>query len=103
MYKSVLLIALLLSHGVVVLADETLPDPTRPLEYSETKTVAAQLKLNSVLISGERKVAVINGQQLQENQWLGDKRVVHIRSNSVTLEDQGQLIVLSLYSKAIRQ
>lgn len=84
-------------------AEEVLPDPTRPLEYSGSVKVPTSLKLNSILISQDRKVAVINGVQLVENQWYGDKRVVRIQSNAVILDHQGSTIVLSLHHQKVRQ
>jgi len=85
-------------------ANESLPDPTRPLEYSGVRQAQPQqLVLNSILISGERKIAVINGQQLIESQWIADKQVIRIHSDSVTLRHQGQTIVLTLYGKTVRQ
>jgi hypothetical protein len=48
-------------------------------------------------------VAVINGVQLLENQWYGDKKVVRIQSDSVILEHQGGTIRLSLHEQKVRQ
>ena len=102
MFKRIVTVSCLL--GAILNVDaENLPDPTRPLEYTGPVRQQEALQLNSILISGERKVAVINGVQLSENQWLGDKRVIRIQSNQVTLVHQGQTIILSLYGKGIRQ
>jgi len=101
-FKQIVITSLTMFPFANVVA-ETLPDPTRPLEYSGAVQEQTVLQLNSILISGERKIAVINGTQLTENQWLGDKRVIRIQANQVTLEHQGQTIVLSLYGKSIRQ
>lgn len=50
-------------------------DPTRPLGYQlvagKTSVVKeAELKLSSVLISAQRKLAIINGQSLREGQTI---------------------------------
>lgn len=101
--KLLILVSASIIFSASCVADDALPDPTRPLEYTVGATQNKSLQLNSILISQNRKIAVINGVQLSENQWLDDKRVVSIRDNSVTLDYQGQKIVLSLHNKKIRR
>lgn len=82
--------------------EANLPDPTRPLEYREASTPAASLQLDSILISDVRKIAVINGVALTEQDWLGDKQVIKIESHQVTLMQAGKTIVLPLHRSSIR-
>ncbi len=84
-------------------AEAELPDPTRPLEYSGAVQAQKALHLDSILIGSKRKIAVINGEQFAESQWVGDKKIVAISRRSVTLRQGDQKIVLSLHGKSIRQ
>jgi MSHA biogenesis protein MshK len=96
--------------GVVpwVLADdESLRDPTRPLGYYGNGKVAAQkLQLNSILISADRKLAIINGQTLRENDVIkgsADIRIARIEANNVLLIQGDKRWQLSLNAALIRQ
>lgn len=68
-------------------------DPTRPLGYQlvagKTSVVKeAELKLSSVLISAQRKLAIINGQSLREGQVIPGTQgvvVVGIYARGVTV------------------
>lgn len=72
MYK-LLALSLVLSGLVASQASlaEALLDPTRPLGYvAAKKSTAKSLRLNSVLISDVRKVAVINGRRVKEQETI---------------------------------
>ena len=66
-------------------------DPTQPLGYKTPQAgkVAAQaLRLSSVLISAQRKLAIINGHSLREGQIIPDSngvRLVQINTQGVVL------------------
>lgn len=86
----------------------TLRDPTRPLghHYSTSKAVAQKLQLHSILISSERKLAIINGQQLRENDVIKDSagiRVKRIEANGVVLQQGEKTWRLSLNATSIRK
>lgn len=86
--------------------EESLRDPTRPLGYYGDGKVAAQkLELHSILISADRKLAIINGQTLRENDLIkgGDGiRVARIEANDVLLQQGGKQWRLSLNAR-VRQ
>lgn len=88
-------------------ADKNLRDPTRPLTYSSGGMVAEQkLQLYSVLISAERKLAIINGQQLRENDLIKGSagiRVKRIEANEVLLQQGDKTWRLSLNATSIRR
>ena len=100
MFKSLAVLSLVFISPVY---GEDLPDPTRPLEYSESRVEQQQLMLHSILISNGRKIAVINGIQVKEQEWFGDKQVIRISENSVVLKSQNSVVELSLFGKSVRQ
>lgn len=103
----------LLSLSLLVLSLNAWPeiaalrDPTRPLGHFSSATVATQkFQLHSILISSERKLAIINGQQLRENDIVKDSagvRVNRIETNNVTLQQGDKVWRLSLNATSIRK
>lgn len=84
---------------------EALRDPTRPLDYNPG-TQSVDLELNSILIGSDRRFAVINGQQLRENEVIansGGVRVRRIQARSVALEQGGKRWTLSLAGEPVRR
>ncbi|MDQ2075221.1 hypothetical protein [Marinimicrobium sp. ABcell2] len=72
---------LLLALAVPLSASaESLQDPTRPLGYRTASSASVELELNSILIGGTRKLAVINGQQLRENEVIQGSGGVRLRA-----------------------
>jgi MSHA biogenesis protein MshK len=85
-------------------------DPTRPLDYSAagkvTGTKAATLRLSSVLISAQRKLAIINGHSLREGQSIpGSNGVIlaSIKSQGVVLQQAGRTWELRLAPSVIKK
>lgn len=85
-------------------------DPTRPLGQAGVVSGAALseregLQLTSILISADRKLAIINGQTLQENQTIAGvgAQVKKIDADAVTLQQGNRIWRLSLYKTNIRQ
>ncbi len=90
---------LILSCGAhSVFAETDLRDPTRPITYSivEGEEINRGMKLHSVLISSQRKVAVINGKTVKENEWVGDAKIIRISPGLVVIEHQGERQQLTL-------
>lgn len=99
---AVLLISLLASG--VVLAEE-LRDPTRPLDYNPGRA-SVELELNAILVGEGRRLAVINGQQLRENEAVANSGGIRLRSidaRSVVVAQDGKTWRLSLAGQSIRQ
>ncbi len=97
-----LLISLLVSG--VALAEE-LRDPTRPLDYNPGGA-SVELELNAILVGEGRRLAVINGQQLRENEAVansGGIRLQRIDARSVVMAQDGKTWRLSLAGQSIRQ
>ena len=83
-------------------------DPTRPLGYEQASgegiSVAGQplINLSSILWGSERKIAIINGQPLHENQIIKGvgAKVKKIESDAVTLQ-QGNKVWRVLLNKTV--
>lgn len=85
-------------------------DPTKPLNYqagADASGVNAQnaIKVTSILISDSRKVAIINGQSLEESQAVkGVGAVVKkIEADGVVLQQNGKAWRVTLDNTAIRK
>jgi MSHA biogenesis protein MshK len=77
--------------GAVAAQDARLVDPTRPPQATSPAPGSDQARpapgpqLQSVLISPNRRVAVINGQTVRQGDRVGDATVVKIDESSVHL------------------
>ncbi len=97
---------LLFSVSAYVWADNNskvdVRDPTTPLGHvalSATDSDAQKFSLNSILISPQRKLAIINGATLREGQLVpgsGDVKVQRISAQAVVLQRADQTWVLRL-------
>ncbi len=102
MYKPITHLFCLLSLSVSVLANETngldVRDPTTPLGHVATNATnngAQQFALNSILISPQRKLAIINGNTLREGQ--------RISAQAVVLQQADQTWVLRLSPSIVKR
>ena len=94
--------------SVLALAQAELRDPTRPPDYAASAAVGALApskpwELTSVLISGTRKVAVLNGRSVREGDAIGDAVVVKILPNAVRLSGKGRVFTVSLVATGAKQ
>ena len=99
------LIGLLLVTSNLVLAQ--LKDPTRPpISHSsgeiEEDNIATGWTLSSILVSPQRRVAIINGKAVTTGETLAGAKVVSINEKSVKLEFRGEVIVINLLPKKIK-
>lgn len=105
--KAVLFLALL---GVSSSLFADIADPTRPLGAAgavESGTTGEQqaIRLSSILVASERRVAIINGQPVQEQQTLkGIGAVVKkIEADAVILQQGDKVWRVSLNKTAVRK
>ncbi len=95
---------IVLSAVVCVGAQQSvaLTDPTQPSNY---RAVSKQqtLRLESILFSEARKVAVINGSVVAEGDSIGATTIIHIDKNSVKVRSNGKTAELVLQRAVIRQ
>jgi|GEM_PF-1513037 len=84
-----------------------LEDPMRPPAYQQLPaSVTASSEnlwaLSSILISPDRRVAVINGQTVHVGDKLGESVVIRIEPSSVKLKSKGREITVSLLPKMVK-
>ncbi len=106
MSKSILFF--LLSLYVVSIANAETTDPTRPLGHVGTSgnlDSNGGIQLMSILIGDKRRIAIINGQSLHENQEIeGVGAIVKkIEMDAVTLQQGNKVWRVSLNSTVIRK
>jgi len=105
-FKSIASIASMWLLSTSLLANQTtgldVRDPTTPLGHVATNASAGgvqQFELNSILISPQRKLAIINGSTLREGQPVpgtGNVMVRRISAQSVVLQQLDHTWVLRL-------
>ena len=105
-FSSYVLVLFTVFYSIVSSAQ--LQDPTRPPDYS---TVSAQKEavdattawtLSSILISPERRVAIINGSAVQVGDSVGDVKVISIDSAEVLILQGNKQIALTLIPETFR-
>jgi len=89
-------------------ATEGFADPTRPPDYRTpviTKRPAKlpEMVLSSIVISPQRRVAIIDGQAVREGATHRGMRVIAIDSNRVRLRGTAGSITLTLLPTAIKR
>ena len=101
--KSLLAIGLFLLNPLVANANGAVSDPTRPwmgAEAPKVETVDA-FRVTAIVISGSRRVAVINGRSVTRGDTLGDARVIDIQPSQVRLRRGGQTLVARLVETTV--
>ena len=77
---------------------QALSDPTRPPSFSPSENTRNEAsRLQSVLISPERKLAVIDGRTVTLGERVGDAKVVAIAPAQVILQRGGEYQTLKLH------
>jgi len=105
-YDSVLIAGVCMAVASTVYA-QTLRDPTRPAMVANSKGVAARAEqsgwiLQSVLISPERRYAIINGEVVPVGGAIAGAELVAIAPERVTLRTPEGLRVLHLFPDVTR-
>ncbi|HEB28363.1 MAG TPA: hypothetical protein ENI05_11415 [Porticoccus sp.] len=81
----------------------SLSDPTRPSGYHSVAPEKQGLRLESILFSESRKVAVINGKVVAEGDSIGRTKIIQISRDSVTVSRDGKSKKIELKRTSIRQ
>jgi MSHA biogenesis protein MshK len=81
---------------------QQLRDPTRPPGVGASRAgfaeaVPSDLVLQTVLVSPERRNAIVNGRLLRVGDSISGMRVIEIRESAVVLRGPGELRTLSLF------
>ena len=98
-----LLLLVMLASGTAY-ADQPLRDPTRP--YTPIKGPRASspsFVVNAIIISPERRVAIVNGRRLAVGGSLDGATVVSIEKDHLILETGGKRIRAELNKRAMRR
>lgn len=100
--KPATIAALCAGIGAGAPAAADLPDPTRPpaalgAAREDGQDAPAALELQSVLISPQRRVAIVSGREVRVGDRIGDARVVRIAENELVLRNGQDMQVLKLF------
>lgn len=101
-----ILVLIICSSVAMTAMGESLRDPTQPLGYRVASSNPVRLNLNSILISEDRKLAVINGTQLRENETVpgsGGTVLRRIEPGSVVVQQGDKSWRLRLSNQSIRR
>ena len=81
-----------------------LRDPTRPMILpGEQVTATGKPELSAIIISKDRRIAVISGSVVRVGDIIGNAKVVSIESNTVQLDAPSGRITLNLMDSTVRQ
>ena len=80
-----------------------LRDPTRPATFVPDKPAASNFTLTSILVSPDRRIAIINGQSVQINDTIQGGKVIDITPEAVLLKSGDTIYSLQLINDVIRQ
>jgi MSHA biogenesis protein MshK len=110
MARNAALLLLCMGFCSQALAQQPLPDPTRPAVLSGVRTgapaekqIARQWKLTSTLIAPQRRIAVINGRAVKVGEKIDGAELVGVQPGSALLHRAGRTIQLKLISGTVKQ
>lgn len=102
---SVALMVMLSAFSTAAVAD----DPTRPYGWQPQITATAGskqqkgLELDQIIVFGDRRYAIINGQRYQHHDEVRGFRIVAIENQRVRLQNGQQEVELTMYSSKIKR
>lgn len=101
------LVATILLAGCTVgsaFADGLLRDPTRPYTATERKAAAApRYIVSAIIVSSDRRVAIVNGQRVSVGGSVDNATVVSIEKQKLVLETNGKQMTIGLADGTARQ
>lgn len=85
-------------------ADTDFRDPTRPYRVSAPVSQAPQrFVVNAIIVSDDRRVAIVNGKRVGEGQSIAGATVVAITKDAIRLDVDGREQILELRRSRKRQ
>ena len=106
---NVLVASVLLAGGLLSLpAQAQFEDPTRPPNFSELASNAAQdssapaWQLSSILVSPQRSIAIINGKTVKQGDRIGNARVLKIQTTGVILRTGEETFTVKLLPEKMK-
>lgn len=102
---SLAIVALMLTFVCSVSrADESFRDPTRPYTAKIAGvTTAPRFVVNAIIISSDRRVAIVNGRRVGIGGSVGAATVVAIEKHQLILEVDGKRVTANLHDGAARR
>lgn len=98
------LLVLLLATAPPAAADELFRDPMRPYTPRADNPVApSHLKINALIVSDERRLAIVNGRRVGIGDRIGNATVTAISKHELTLDVGGETRILRLARGQSRQ
>jgi len=86
------------------LADGLFRDPTRPYTATERRAAAApRFVVSAIIVSNDRRVAIVNGQRVGVGGSVDNATVVSIEKQKLVLETNGKQMTIGLHDRAARQ
>ena len=99
-----LVLPVLCGLSSLTLAQESLSDPTRPYAVSARVPIAApSFKVNAIIVSADRRVAIVNGQRVVTGGSVNGARVIVIEKDHLILEKDGKRITSVLNGRVSRE
>lgn len=108
-----IVILLLVTSGIytpVAISAESLPDPTRPANYSEVTEVRTQLpkelinwNVRAIRSSETGRNAIVNGKLVKVGDEIDSATIIAITSNTVVLRHDSKQLVLRLIPAEIKK
>lgn len=93
----VAIVLTLISASPLCLADVPFRDPTRPYTAAKHATASSpRFVVNAIIISAERRVAIVNGRRVGVGSSLGGATVIAIEKDQLVLEKNGKRITAGL-------
>lgn len=101
------LVAIVLLAGCTfgsAFADGLLRDPTRPYSATERRAAAApRFIVSAIIVSNDRRVAIVNGQRVGVGGSVDNATVVSIEKQKLVLETNGKQMTIGLHDKTARK
>ena len=95
--KQIVLTALLMNVATATLAEELFRDPTRPYIARPTyASVPSRFKVNAIIVSDDRRLAIVNGRRVGIGDSVGGATVTAIKKHELTLDVAGEARTLRL-------
>ncbi|MDZ7767954.1 MAG: hypothetical protein U5K38_02190 [Woeseiaceae bacterium] len=84
---------------------EPMRDPTRPTRVQEPAPAqrARALTVSAVFISGDRRLAIVNGQRVREGDAINGATVREIEADKVSFLRNNKILVVPLLNHATRK
>lgn len=95
-----LILTLSFANSAALVDVDSLPDPTLPYHTATVETAVntglSGIYLQSILVSDQRKSAVINGYVKTVGSWVNGGKIIDIQHDAVVIQHQGKKYTMYL-------